>query len=1222
MNTDDAGEGSPGASASVVTVEAASPLVDGDVEDEICCRICRMGEEAGRLNCPCRCAGSIKWIHESCLRAWLQSQDSSRNVCELCGHHFEFVPVYAENAPRRLTCLDWVSALAMSIATLSGRTLRIAYALALWAVALPILTVSAAGMMFAGEAPPFPWSESPSALPFTTSLFLGECLSVSGIALIYSLGALRSFLLAIESGNVLVADSADHHLTEDNALVTESAPGENAVGTDLVVQPPNPQALAGVVEHDDTVESEEDLWNVMGILGDPSRAFLCMVTFLCANVLGMTVFFGIPFHIGRSFLRGLLPFFAYISIQNDSSALLTQGPAWGLLSIGIGYLGIAALSLIVVPFVAAVCFFCGYSSRSLELICVCGVAGVTQVSRTIKSLWLKLLTLSSHLLQLVFLPCYMGHLVMCLLCGPVLHMPQDLRATFANSNLPLTLAMQLFIGYLHLWGVGFLESCFEEICTPAASRLPFANFFFGALCSHRRLFGTGATDIVARLAEEGVIGPTILVPESAVLKFVLVHVVFQTPLAFVLWYVPAQFLNVVLGDALFPVHLVDRRVGSFVGAGADAVVNRTSFLRDGMGVIAVDRVRTRIVGSDVEGASDSSGFDMLGSAASGGSGADSGSQQFLAVEMFQLYFVLLQCLRALDASHGFSHLVARWLRATLRRLGFQQDPPGLHQGQDLLQSSSVPFQEHTEAPIDSGAVIGELGSDENVVAAEMQENQTTPSCEISSKLPSASPRCAELSQEQASTLLSDNAPAAVASPVPLTESAATAGDERDQDDVPCVSDTDCSFAPCGIFPDSPRLLSSPSQDEDAQRTSASRPVENVNASPVTSPACPTTASSFASPFKHRTGGQELATTAAVAAAPAASPFSSVASTPIGSDVAPAVEGAGGALDGFVGFVLAVRVQASISSAPVQPPCVSSHMNIPSVRELLVAASLLVSLAWVCLALLLSVPLSVGRILHRSGISPQADRVSDFLPLSLGVVFLSSVIFGVAKLAQGVSAIGGRVSTVQNQRCLHLMHCIVSFWFMSIMALVLLPLGVGTLLLRLLLPLQSHSGAGLMVPVVFLVTDCWVLGLVLTKVAWRLVQTDFIFHNVHLEFVAIRTAVHGSVVDFFLDTSAHRRAWRNIIAPSLEVIVAYLVFPQAIAQTLVLMCIPEDQEFLRAAVLMYCYHVVLGFRLFCVSVSFAREWLGQARQRIFDAKYLVSTELQNYHRLEGPAGEPS
>ena len=48
------------------------------------CRICQSnGEEV--LISPCKCAGSTKWVHESCLVKWFQvSQTSS---CELCSRY-------------------------------------------------------------------------------------------------------------------------------------------------------------------------------------------------------------------------------------------------------------------------------------------------------------------------------------------------------------------------------------------------------------------------------------------------------------------------------------------------------------------------------------------------------------------------------------------------------------------------------------------------------------------------------------------------------------------------------------------------------------------------------------------------------------------------------------------------------------------------------------------------------------------------------------------------------------------------------------------------------------------------------------------------------------------------------------------------------------------------------------------------------------------------------
>lgn len=60
-------------------------------EDE--CRICQSrGEEV--LISPCKCAGSAKWVHESCLVKWFQVSQTS--ACELCSR---FVAIKKRTKP-------------------------------------------------------------------------------------------------------------------------------------------------------------------------------------------------------------------------------------------------------------------------------------------------------------------------------------------------------------------------------------------------------------------------------------------------------------------------------------------------------------------------------------------------------------------------------------------------------------------------------------------------------------------------------------------------------------------------------------------------------------------------------------------------------------------------------------------------------------------------------------------------------------------------------------------------------------------------------------------------------------------------------------------------------------------------------------------------------------------------------------------------------------------
>ena len=53
-----------------------------DDEDGDVCRICRMGsQQEDPLFHPCKCSGSIKYVHQQCLLDWLQH--SGNTHCEV-----------------------------------------------------------------------------------------------------------------------------------------------------------------------------------------------------------------------------------------------------------------------------------------------------------------------------------------------------------------------------------------------------------------------------------------------------------------------------------------------------------------------------------------------------------------------------------------------------------------------------------------------------------------------------------------------------------------------------------------------------------------------------------------------------------------------------------------------------------------------------------------------------------------------------------------------------------------------------------------------------------------------------------------------------------------------------------------------------------------------------------------------------------------------------------
>ncbi|RAL15119.1 E3 ubiquitin-protein ligase SSM4 [Aspergillus homomorphus CBS 101889] len=65
------------------------------------CRICRgEGTPEEPLFYPCKCSGSIKFVHQACLVEWLSH--SQKKHCELCKTPFRFTKLYDPNMPQNL----------------------------------------------------------------------------------------------------------------------------------------------------------------------------------------------------------------------------------------------------------------------------------------------------------------------------------------------------------------------------------------------------------------------------------------------------------------------------------------------------------------------------------------------------------------------------------------------------------------------------------------------------------------------------------------------------------------------------------------------------------------------------------------------------------------------------------------------------------------------------------------------------------------------------------------------------------------------------------------------------------------------------------------------------------------------------------------------------------------------------------------------------------------
>ncbi|KAL2130747.1 hypothetical protein VTI74DRAFT_5985 [Chaetomium olivicolor] len=111
------------------------------------CRICRGdGSPEEPLFYPCRCSGSIKYVHQDCLMEWLSH--SQKKHCELCKTPFRFTKLYDPNMPKALPPGIFVSHMAKYLLRNLLFWLRAALVVSVWLGWLPYLMRSVWTFMF------------------------------------------------------------------------------------------------------------------------------------------------------------------------------------------------------------------------------------------------------------------------------------------------------------------------------------------------------------------------------------------------------------------------------------------------------------------------------------------------------------------------------------------------------------------------------------------------------------------------------------------------------------------------------------------------------------------------------------------------------------------------------------------------------------------------------------------------------------------------------------------------------------------------------------------------------------------------------------------------------------------------------------------------------------------------------------------------------------------
>lgn len=126
-------------------IPTANDSVVGDVDDT--CRICRgEGSPAEPLFYPCKCSGSIKYVHQDCLMEWLSH--SQKKHCELCKTPFRFTKLYAPDMPKSLPFYVFVSHMAKYLFRNILVWLRATLVVSVWLGWLPYLMRSVWSFLF------------------------------------------------------------------------------------------------------------------------------------------------------------------------------------------------------------------------------------------------------------------------------------------------------------------------------------------------------------------------------------------------------------------------------------------------------------------------------------------------------------------------------------------------------------------------------------------------------------------------------------------------------------------------------------------------------------------------------------------------------------------------------------------------------------------------------------------------------------------------------------------------------------------------------------------------------------------------------------------------------------------------------------------------------------------------------------------------------------------
>lgn len=189
------------------------------------CRICR-GEATPDepLFYPCKCSGSIKYVHQDCLMEWLSH--SQKKHCELCKTPFRFTKLYAPNMPKTVPFYVFISHIAKYLFRNMMVWARGGLVLMVWLVWLPYLMRRVWSALFwlsdEGLGPVFGRSEASTVLGESAGSTAGAatCPSSPLHAATTTAASLQAFMSHIPRSSTAMTTTSLYgiNITSDNPL--------------------------------------------------------------------------------------------------------------------------------------------------------------------------------------------------------------------------------------------------------------------------------------------------------------------------------------------------------------------------------------------------------------------------------------------------------------------------------------------------------------------------------------------------------------------------------------------------------------------------------------------------------------------------------------------------------------------------------------------------------------------------------------------------------------------------------------------------------------------------------------------------------------------------------------------------------------------------------------------------------------------------------------------